>query len=301
MQLSSYQFETGNLELLARQAVEGFIIGLHKSPFHGFSVEFAEHRLYNPGDNLRHIDWKVFGRRDKLFVKKYEEETNLRCCIALDVSASMSFGYAGGVSKIQFSALAAAAMMQLLKKQLDAAGMYLFSDKLLSGSAIKSSERHYKSLIAELEVLLSKPLTERGTNLPAVMHELAETLPRRGLVLIFSDFMNDLSQEEELYAALQHLRFMRQEVILFQVGDAQREWSFEFENRPYEFIDAETQERVRLVPADVKEAYLAQISAYHQRLEEHCLRYNIDLIRCDTHTNLNQILYSYLVKRNKMM
>lgn len=300
MQLSSLRFDTGNLELLAKQVVEGFIIGLHKSPFHGFSVEFAEHRVYNAGDNLRHIDWKVFARRDKMFIKKFEEETNLRCRIAIDISRSMSFPETG-ISKIQFACLGAASIMQLLRKQLDAAGLSLFADKVYWSSPVKSSERHHKSLIVEMERLLAQELTHSETNLPDVLHEIAETSPQRSLVILFSDFMDDISREQDFYTALQHLKFSKQEVIIFQVGDGKKEWDFEFENRPYEFVDMETQARIRLKPAEVKVQYLEALNAYHKRLEQQCLKFGIDLIRCDIHTNMEHILQSYLIRRNKLM
>ncbi|OJV54877.1 MAG: hypothetical protein BGO31_16155 [Bacteroidetes bacterium 43-16] len=300
MQLSSLRFDTGNLELLAKQVVEGFIIGLHKSPFHGFSVEFAEHRVYNAGDNLRHIDWKVFARRDKMFIKKFEEETNLRCRIAIDISRSMSFPETG-ISKIQFACLGAASIMQLLRKQLDAAGLSLFADKVYWSSPLKSSERHHKSLIVEMERLLAQDLTHSNTNLPDVLHEIAETSPQRSLVILFSDFMDDISREQDFYTALQHLKFSKQEVIIFQVGDGKKEWDFEFENRPYEFVDLETQARIRLKPAEVKVQYLEALNAYHKRLEQQCLKFGIDLIRCDIHTDMEHILQSYLIRRNKLM
>lgn len=300
MRLSTLKFDTGNLELLARQVVEGFIIGLHKSPFHGFSVEFAEHRLYNQGDNLKHIDWKVYAKRDKMFVKKFEEETNMRCCIAIDVSTSMAFPKVG-MSKIQFASLGAAALMQLLKRQLDASGLYFFADRVLRSTAIRSSERHYKTLITDLEILLAAPLSHTGTNLPAVLHEMAETLPQRALVVVFSDFLDDPGREDEFYTALQHLKFMKQEVIIFQVGDAQKEWAFEFENRPYEFVDLETNERLKLKPAEVKQRYIETLQAYHQRVEQQCQRHNIDLVKCDTNADMNLILQTYLLKRNKLM
>lgn len=300
MQLSSLRFDTGNLELLAKQVVEGFIIGLHKSPFHGFSVEFAEHRVYNAGDNLRHIDWKVFARRDKMFIKKFEEETNLRCRIAIDISRSMSFPETG-ISKIQFACLGAASIMQLLRKQLDAAGLSLFADKVYWSSPVKSSERHHKSLIVEMERLLAQDLTHSETNLPDVLHEIAETSPQRSLVILFSDFMDDISREQDFYTALQHLKFSKQEVIIFQVGDGKKEWDFEFENRPYEFVDLETQARIRLKPAEVKVQYLEALNAYHKRLEQQCLKFGIDLIRCDIHTDMEHILQSYLIRRNKLM
>lgn len=299
MQLNQ-PFDTGNLELLARQVVEGFIIGLHKSPFHGFSVEFAEHRLYNPGDNLRYIDWKVYGKSDKMFVKKFEEETNLKCCIAIDTSASMRFPESG-MNKLYFSCLAAAALMQLLRKQLDATALKLFADQVYWSSPIKSSERHYKMLITEMEKLLLAPSTEGQTNLPHILHHIAETMPKRSLVIVFSDFMDDLSREEAFYDSLQHLKHQQNEVIVFHVGEGSKEWEFAFENRPYEFVDMETGQKIKLKPEQVKEQYLDQLKAYHQRLYEHCAQYNIDLVACDINTSMDIILQQYLRKRNKLM
>ncbi|HTO15976.1 MAG TPA: DUF58 domain-containing protein [Edaphocola sp.] len=300
MILSELQFNTGNLEFLAKQVVEGFIIGLHKSPFHGFSVEFAEHRLYNPGDNLKHVDWKVFGKRDKMFVKRFEEETNLRCCIAIDTSTSMWLAK-DNISKLQFSCLGATAIMQLLRKQLDASSLCLFSNEVHYHSPVKSSERHYKSLVTEMERLLANPPENKSTDLPAVLHQLAETLPKRSLLIVFSDFMDDLEKEEDFYLALQHLKFMKQEIIIFQVGDGKQEWEFEFENRPYQFVDLETGAKLKLNPKEVRPYYLEAISAYNQRLEEHCLQYNIDLIKTDIQLDINKILETYLIKRNKLM
>ena len=301
MQLSSWQFDTGNLELLAKQAVEGFIIGLHKSPFHGFSVEFAEHSLYNHGDSLKHIDWKVYAKSDKMFTKKFEEETNLKCNIAIDISPSMAFGKEN-VSKIQFASLGAAAIMQLLRKQLDASGLTFFTDTIDWRSALKSSERHYKGLITELEILLANGLQgKRTTNLPMVLHELAETLAPRSLLVIFSDFLDDSERERSFVEALQHLRFMKIEVIIFHVGVGDQEWEFNFENRPYEFEDLETAEKVKLKPSDVKAFYKKEIETYFGNLQQHCTQLGIDFVPCNTQTSMNVILQSYLFRRNKLM
>lgn len=301
MQLSHWQFDTGNLELLAKQAVEGFIIGLHKSPFHGFSVEFAEHRLYNQGDSLKHIDWKVYAKSDKMFVKKFEEETNLKCNIAVDISPSMAFGDEQ-ISKIQFASLGAAAIMQLLRKQLDASGLTLFTDTVTWRSAIKSSERHYKSLITQLEILLANGLQgNSATNLPRVLHELAETLAPRSLLVVFSDFLDDAEREKSFFEALQHLRFMKIEVIIFHVGVGKQEWEFHFDNRPYEFQDLETGEKVKLKPSEVKDLYRKELESYFARLQHHCIQLGIDFVPCNTQTNINEILQSYLLRRNKLM
>lgn len=289
-----------NLELIARQVVEGFIIGLHKSPFHGFSVEFAEHRLYNPGDNLKYVDWKVYGRNDKMFVKKFEEETNLRCCIAIDTSASMYFPETG-INKLQYASIAAASLCYLFKKQLDAAGLAFFDQELYQLTPIRSGSRHYSMLINELEKLIQKPNTGTGTNATAALHQIAERIHQRSLVIIFSDMPDSPDKESELLSALQHLRYNKHEVILFHIMDGELELNFEYDNRPYEFVDMETQEVLKINPMDIKEDYIRSINNYRKKLEEHCLQYRIDLVTCDLKEPVEAILYRYLLKRNKMM
>lgn len=289
-----------NLELIARQVVEGFIIGLHKSPFHGFSVEFAEHRLYNRGDNLKHVDWKVFGRSDKMFTKKFEEETNLRCCIALDTSASMFFPDAAP-GKLQYSCIAAACLLHLFKRQMDAGALALFHEELYSLSPARSGSRHYRQLMLTLEQVYHQANTQKRTDTAAALHQLAERLPQRSLVIVFSDLPDNPENGEDLFAALQHLRFNKHEVLLFHVMDGKKEWDFDYENRPYEFVDMETGDRLKLNPTEIKAAYLQQLSVYKARLEQQCLQYRIDLVSCDLREPVEQVLYRYLLKRNKMM
>lgn len=289
-----------NLELIARQVVEGFIIGLHKSPFHGFSVEFAEHRLYNYGDNLKYVDWKVFGRNDKMFVKKFEEETNLRCCIAIDTSASMFFPEEG-TTKLQYSCVAAACLLYLFKKQLDAGGLALFDEDLYELTQARSGSRHYRMLLDMLEKLLRQQDRGRKTNAAAALHQVAERLHQRSLVMVFSDMPDSPEQGAELLSALQHLRYNKHEVILFHVVDGQKELRFEFENRPYEFVDMETGETLKINPADIKEEYISSMTDYRRRLEEHCLQQRIDLVTCDMQEPVEALLHRYLLKRNKMM
>ena len=227
-----------NLELLARQVVEGFIIGLHKSPFHGFSVEFAEHRLYNQGDPLRHIDWRVFGRTDKLFIKRFEEETNLRCCIAIDTSSSMQYPQDNTkISKLQFSCVAAAALLQLLKRQLDASSLALFDKDINYFSDCRSAHSHYRMLTNELASTINISTQNVSTNAAGALHLIAEKMHKRSLVIVFSDMMDDTEHIDDLFSALQHLRYNKHEVILFHVVDGAMELQFEFENRPYEFVD----------------------------------------------------------------
>lgn len=289
-----------NLELIARQVVEGFIIGLHKSPFHGFSVEFAEHRLYNQGDNLKYVDWKVYGRNDKMFVKKFEEETNLRCCVAIDTSASMFFPETG-TNKLQYSCVAAACLLYLFKKQLDAGALAFFDEDLYQLTQARSGIRHYRMLMTELEKMLQQPNKGKKTNAPGALHQIAERLHQRSLVIVFSDMPDSPEKGDELLSALQHLRYNKHEVILFHVVDGKLELEFEYENRPYEFVDMETKETLKINPSDIKEEYLSRMNAYRKNLENHCLQYRIDLVTCDMREPVEEVLNRYLLKRNKMM
>ncbi|HLO71410.1 MAG TPA: DUF58 domain-containing protein [Flavipsychrobacter sp.] len=291
-----------SLELIARQVVEGFIIGLHKSPFHGFSVEFAEHRLYNQGDALRHIDWKVYGRTDKLFVKKYEEETNLRCCLVVDTSASMHFATKdGGMRKIDFACLAAAGLIQLLKRQLDASALALFDSELKYLSECRSSHTHYRMLTHELEKQLKAEPKQTATNAANALHEVAEQMHRRSLIVVFSDMMDDAEHADELFAALQHLKYNKHEVILFHIMEGGREVAFNFDNRPYEFVDMETGERLKLQPNQVKDVYINKMEAFRKEIENKCHQYHIDMVPVDLSQPVEQVLYSFLLKRNKML
>ncbi len=289
-----------NLELIARQVVEGFIIGLHKSPFHGFSVEFAEHRLYNSGDNLKYVDWKVFGRNDRMFVKKFEEETNLRCCIAIDTSSSMFFPE-DGPSKLGYSCVAAACLLHLFKKQLDAGSLALFDEQLYELTAARSGVRHYRMLMNELEKLLRLADPHKQTRAASALHQVAERVHQRSLVIVFSDMPDDPEQNDALLGALQHLQYNKHEVLLFHVVDGSRELDFDFENRPYEFVDMETQETLKLNPSDIKEEYIKRMTAYRTRLANQCLQYHIDMVTCDMREPVEQVLHRYLIKRNKMM
>lgn len=291
-----------NLELLARQVVEGFIIGLHKSPFHGFSVEFAEHRLYNPGDVLRHIDWRVYGRTDRLFVKRFEEETNLRCCVAIDSSSSMYFPQdENKLNKFQYASLAAACLLQLLKRQLDASALAYFDSHLSYISECKSSGKHYRMLMATLEQHLKLKPEHRNTNAAAALHQIAERMHKRSLVVVLSDMMDDGAETEEIFAALQHLRYNKHEVVLFHIIEESKEAAFEFENRPYEFVDLENGAKIRLQPHQVQDQYKASMSQFLQSVANRCHQYQIDYTRIDLCQPVEQLLYSFLLKRNKLL
>lgn len=291
-----------HLELLAKQVVEGFITGLHKSPLHGFSVEFAEHRQYNKGESTRHIDWKLFARTDKLFVKRYEEETNLRCQIVIDNSSSMYFPVeTPGQNKIAFAVHCAAALIYLLKMQRDAVGLSVFSENVELHTRAKSSSVHHKYLFFELENILSAEEKNKKTFAVETLHQIAENIHQRSLVVIFSDMMDNSSkQTSEIFTALKHLKYNKHEVILFHVTDKKKELDFEFENRPYTFIDLETNEEVKVFPNEVREHYLKSVNEYEKELRLRCAQYHIDFVEADMNAGFNEVLKSYLIKRERL-
>ena len=291
-----------NLELLARQVVEGFITGLHKSPFHGFSVEFAEHSAYNNGDNVKNIDWKLFARTEKLYTKRYEEETNLRCQFVIDISSSMYFPLKA-YNKLNFSVQSVAALIYLLKKQRDAFGLTLFSDQLVLNTPARSTTAHQKFIFARLEEVLATTQLNVHTNLEQVLHQVAELIHKRTLVIIFSDLLNTISDEEQVnsfFSALQHLKFNKHEVIIFNVTDKEREVDFKFDNRPYQFIDMETGDVLKANAANVREVYLNAFHSYRKMIALKCAQYKIDLIDADINSDFSAILTAYLIKRQKM-
>ncbi|MFH1319561.1 MAG: DUF58 domain-containing protein [Bacteroidota bacterium] len=299
----------GNLEFVARQVVEGFITGLHKSPFHGFSVEFAEHRAYNAGEPTKHIDWKLYARSEKLFVKRFEEETNLRCQIVIDSSSSMYFphhdpGAEVNSNKITFSVYCAAAIMYLLKKQRDAVGLSIFAESVDTQTRAKSSSVHHKMIYQELGKLLQNdhsPAKMRRTFAAESLHRIAENIHKRSLVIIFSDMMDNSDVEtDDIFSALQHLRHNKHEVVLFHVVDKQKELDFEFENRPYRFVDMESGEQVKVHPNEVKETYIRSIDRYKKELMLKCGQYKIDFVEADINMGFKQVLLPYLIKRSKL-
>ena len=296
-----------SLEFLARQVVEGFITGLHKSPFHGFSVEFAEHRLYNTGESIRSIDWKLFGRTDRLYTKRYEEETNLRCQIFIDNSSSMYYPVLSNPdinhpNKITFSVYVAAALLYLFRKQRDAAGISVFSDSVELHTLTKSNPTHHRYLFTELEKLLlpRSPEEYRGTNVAQTIHELAERIHKRSLVIIFSDMFDKSAQPEDLFSALQHLKHNKHEVVLFHVVDKGKEFDFDFQDRPYKFIDIETGEQLRVHPSKLREKYVESLANFRNELKLRCGQYHIDLLEADINAGFEQVLLPYLVKRSKL-
>ena len=296
-----------SLEFLANQVVEGFITGLHKSPFHGFSVEFAEHRLYNPGESTRFIDWKLFGRTDKMFVKRFEEETNLRCRIIIDKSSSMYFPLRETAdidkpNKITFSVYAAATLINLMKKQRDAVGISLFSDHVEEHTQVKSSSVHQKYLYTQLEQLLDMKLgkEQKATDITDSLHRIAEMLHKRSLVIIFSDMMDNLDRIDEMFSALQHFKHYKHEVILFHVVDKKLEEELELDDRPYRFVDMESHEIIRLNPVEVREQYRSAFAKVRKELEVRCGRYKIDYVEADINKGFEGILLPYLFKRERL-
>lgn len=295
------QFE--KLDLLARQVVEGFIIGLHKSPYHGFSVEFAEHRLHNTGDSIKDIDWKVFARTEKLYTKRFEEETNLRCQIVIDASSSMYFPQErekGKLNKIEFACVSAAALMHLLKKQRDAVGLTIFDNEVRTQTSAKTNALHHQLLMNELYKTLQDSTPNKSTSAAKCLHQIADAVHKRSLVMIFSDMLDSLD-EQELFLALQHLKHNKHEVVLFHVVDKSKEIDFSFENRPYKFIDMETGEELKLQPNQVKDFYIERMQERKNKLKLKCAQYKIDLVEADINEGFQPVLLSYLVKRSKMV
>ena len=293
------------LEFHSRQVVEGFIAGLHKSPFHGFSVEFAEHRAYNQGESTRHIDWKLFARTDKLFVKRYEEETNLRCQLVLDASSSMYYPdevAKGGFNKVQFAVHAAAAFIQLLRKQRDAVGLTTFSDHVLVKEEARSNAVHLRHLMQHLESLLGAEAPARGqrTSVVEALHDIAQRAHRRSLVVILSDMLDGADREAEVFDALQHLRFNKHDIILFHIVDRRHELELDIADRPYTFVDVETGEQVKAHPAEVREAYRRSMAERWHRLKLKCGQYRIDLVEADIHAGFEPVLLQFLTKRARM-
>ncbi|TYA69988.1 DUF58 domain-containing protein [Seonamhaeicola marinus] len=295
-----------NIGLLAKQVVEGFIAGMHKSPFHGFSSEFAEHKIYNRGESTRHIDWKLYAKTDKLYTKRYDDETNLRCHIIVDNSSSMHYPELSGFSidklnKIAFSALAAAALMEMLKKQRDAVGLSVYSDAYDFYAHEKGSERHHQMLLNQLsETVISKPLNKQ-TETYTYLHEIAEKIHRRSMIFLFTDMFQTAEDDVKLFEALRHLKYNKHEVILFHVFDKEKEFTFNFDNTPKRFVDVETGEFINLYADTVKENYSKKVEAYFTALKLKCAQYKIKYVEADINDSFNHILTTYMVERQKFV
>jgi uncharacterized protein (DUF58 family) len=295
-----------NLELLAQQVVEGFISGIHKSPFHGFSAEFAEHKIYNTGESTKHIDWKLFAKTDKLYTKRYEEETNLRCHMILDNSASMyypeiAYPTIDNLNKIGFGVLAIAALMNILKKQRDAIGLSVFSGTYNFYAPEKGSERHHHMLLSKLsEISLdTKPIKE--TKIYTHLHLIAEKIKRRSLVFLFTDMFQTATDDDKLFDALRHLKYNKHEVVLFHLLDTEKEFHFDFENTPKRFLDVETGEHIDLFSDTVREGYEREIKTFFDELKMKCAQYKIKYVDVDIRGDFSKVLNTFMVERQKFL
>jgi len=297
-----------NIELFAKQVVEGFVTGLHKSPYHGFSVEFAEHRLYNTGESTKHIDWKLYGRTDKLFVKRYEEETNLRCQLVIDASSSMYYPNLESPSlekpnKLLFAIYASAVMMNLLKKQRDAVGLSIYADKLEVHTPNRTTQRHHRILYNELDKLLIVDPVKlaKQTDSTIALHQVSELLHKRSLVMIFTDFIHSTKTLEDQFKPYKHLKYNKHEIVLFYLNEPITEKDLEFDNNPYKFVDLETREEIKLSPNLYKKKHKEQAENYLKELKLKCLQYKIDFVEIDINKGFDKVLNSYLLKRQKML
>lgn len=296
--ISSFQ----HLELLANQIVEGFISGMHKSPFHGFSAEFAEHKVYNVGESTKHIDWKLFAKTDRLYTKKFEEDTNLRCHIIIDNSSSMHYPKLDDKekffqNKIGFSVLASAVLMNILKKQRDAIGLSVFSDTYEYYSPEKGSDRHHRMILNALENLLEKPKVQKSTNTITFLHQIAEKIHRRSMIILFTDMFQSGS-EEALFTALQHLKHNKHKVVLFHVIDNKTELNFDFDNAPRKFIDIETGDEVTVFADNVKDEYEKGVNSYFKKLALSCAQNKIKYVPISVKDDFEKVLTTYLVEKH---
>ena len=287
------------LELKAKKIIEGFIAGLHKSPYHGFSVEFAEHRPYNTGDDFKHIDWKVYAKKERFYVKQYEEETNLRCFLVLDTSSSMYFKHKSQWTKLEYSAYLAAALAYLMQGQRDAVGFASFADTLRTILPAKGTRRHLRRIFLEIEPYLT---VNKGdfTASAAALHELAERIHQRSLVVIFTDLFENIETHDALISALKHLRHRKHEVILFNITEHYTELSLNLEYERYLLEDLESGEQLEISPAQVAQDYRAKVTMYLQRFKQACNEFQIDFESVSTEQPFSEALVHYLKKRSRL-
>lgn len=291
------------LELMAKKIVEGYLLGLHRSPFHGFSAEFREHKQYNEGDNLKNIDYKVYARTDKLYTKTFDEETNLKCQMVLDVSNSMYYPVGKEKNKMEFSVIALASIMNLLKRQRDATGLTIFADKILQMIDAKLAEKTKQQIYRSLYQLLEKAPGHRSSNVLNSLDQLAYSLPKRSLIIVFSDFIDDLAEvdfESKFNQVIQHLIFQKHDLVLFYVNDKKTELDFEFNNSPHEFIDIETGERIKLIPEEYKKDFQKYMKERLNFLEKKCIQYGVDFIDVDIEDDYERVLRAFLRRRKKI-
>ena len=280
-----------NMELVARCAVEGFFSGLHPSPFHGFSVEYSDHREYHAGDEIKFVDWKVFGRSDKLYIKRFQQETNTTVYILLDSSRSMSFAGNGSVSKIDYGSFLAAALSYLMLRQGDSTSLVLFTDKIVQKIPPSSRRTHLNLILKALQ--FNKP--SGRTRLADVLHTIAETANRRGIVILISDLLDD---EDDIFRGLSHLKFLKHDVIIFHTMDHQ-EINLNYDGL-VQFEDLESGEKMRTFPRSVRDAYRERVEKFLDEIKKTAGRSNMDYSLIDTSEPLDRALLVYLAKRRKM-
>ncbi len=279
------------MELKARMVVEGFIAGLHKSPYHGFSVEFAEHRQYMPGDNVRDIDWKVYAKTDRHYIKQYEEETNLKAYLLLDCSASMAYRSGGIVSKLDYAGLLFGALSYMMLRQRDAVGLVAFDEKIRRYVPPRSKSGHLHVLLSEI---VAQKASEK-TDISGALHEMAERIKRRGLVIIMSDL---LDEPERIISGLRHFRYNRHEVIVFHILDP-RERDFAFGSEAV-FRDMETGEEMTTLPYQIRQHFTRQVKAFASEIQSACRQSGIDYHPIDTGMPFDKALYAFLSKRERL-
>lgn len=289
------------MELRARLIVEGFITGLHKSPYHGFSVEFAEHRPYNPGDALRHVDWKVYAKTDRHYVKQFEEETNLRHYVVLDTSTSMRYRQNSPISKLEYGAYLSASLHYLMIKQRDATGLITFDEKIHTIMSPKSTSSYLRRILVVLEQTASSDPEPRRTSAGSVLSEVAERIGRRSLVVVITDLFENVGEHDALLKALRHLRYRGHEVLVFHVLESETERRFRFPDVPMVFRDMETGEEISLQPAQIRANYEEAVRSFSERFRRRCLEYNIDFVELDTSESYDTALLAYLNRRKRLV
>ncbi len=279
------------MELKARMVVEGFIAGMHKSPYHGFSVEFAEHRQYMPGDNIRDIDWKVYAKSDRFYIKQYEEETNLKAYLLIDCSASMAYRSGDRMTKLDYAGLLAGSLSYMMLRQRDAVGLVTFDEKIRRYIPPRSRAGHLHILLNEI----AAQMPSDTTNISQTLHEMADRIKRRGLVIIMSDLLDD---PEPIISGLKHFRYDRHEVILFHILDP-RERDFAFPREAI-FRDMETGEEMTTLPYQIRKHYANAVTSFSEEIAAACRQSNIDYHPIDTDMPFDKALYAFLAKRERL-
>jgi uncharacterized protein (DUF58 family) len=303
---SSHTDQFKHLELKAQQIVEGFMSGLHKSPFHGYSAEFAEHKMYHPGSATRFIDWKLFARTEKLYTKKFEEETNMRCHLVLDQSSSMYYPEikninANELNKIGFSVLASASIMQLLRRQRDAVGLSIYDDKEILKTQAKSSERHHHFILGKLEEISKQLPQMQMTNTAAHLSLLAQQLPRRSMVIIFSDLIMNADHRDDIFESMRHLKYRNHDVVLMHTFDGATEREFNFGSTPRKFRDLETGREIPIFPGQVHVGYKEKVQTFFEEIKINCAQHKIQYVEADIQKGFNPVFTAFLVARQKFI